>query len=650
MFFKLFSPDYNKVFKPRYGHRLVNIDEKSVLILGGGNLEFVDRFGTIYDLENNTCHNIEIKYSNNVAAKSEEDGLMEENCEYFKGLAAFGMVWIKKENVALIFGGITNERKFSDKLYRLENLSEMKLVETSGDKPTPRIGHTFTKINNEKIFLFGGIDDDGLDFTPKFCNDSYILHIKDQSYIWEKLSFDVKAAQPSPRESHSAVLHDDLIVIFGGANGISRLNDVWLFNFKNKCFTCAETIGIEAFGRSMHSAIIIDNLMYIFGGFIQNDPSSKTISRKCTNNLQFLNLDTYKWNHKNFRVKPSPRSGQAVAEWKGRLFIFSGRNDFITSKTFECLEDLWCIDLKKPEKIYDVVLESADTNELKIRWMKTCNTECYLVEIREEIATDSFKKATIRKSKRSLLPERSSSNVIIKKTKGANEKQLIPNIVINEIKIGNNIEQLDGISDEKLEGNESTDSETESSRFRGIWCLAGIYKENFCTVKSYLTYQVNRSSLNSTNIPNLLDMKQIVLTSGQCYSIRISAINSNGLSKYSNYVTFKTKYEDEASSNMIFDINVECHLGEIYFYVISWKTQLEDVEFNVTIEEFSQEYTKKTLIYKGKSTICKFRSNILSQTNDNFMIRIQVFSFFKQVIHETRIHYQDGIITEIKNL
>jgi len=104
----------------------------------------------------------------------------------------------------------------------------------SGDPPCPRLGHSFTLVN-DKVYLFGGLSnesDDPKNNIPRYLNDIYYLQLAtNQAGSWDiPVTF---GQAPSPRESHSCVLYtnkdgsEPRLIIFGGMSGC-RLGDLWM--------------------------------------------------------------------------------------------------------------------------------------------------------------------------------------------------------------------------------------------------------------------------------------------------------------------------------------------------------------------------------------------------------------------------------------
>lgn len=149
---------------------------------------------------------------------------------------------------------------------------------------------------------------------------------------------------PSSRERHVAgicniyilVVHDRSIFIFGGYDGVNRLNDFYEFNTDNN--TWQEVIysgsGLPPSARHSSCAIVYDGSMYVFGGYDGN----------CKSDLHRFNFETNTWNEMK-KVPtlfwPRERYRTSAALYKDHMYVYGGHDG---SKQ---LEDFCAFDLSK---------------------------------------------------------------------------------------------------------------------------------------------------------------------------------------------------------------------------------------------------------------------------------------------------------------
>ena len=364
-FFKApFSP--SSIFlSPNYGSKAVKINGgENVLFFGGGCNKFRDSV-VIYNFAKNSYQKFSLN-KENFNNFDYTDDFVEENS--FCGLAAMDMVYVEKDNTVLIYGGITGENGFSDTLYVLENYADLKIIQTTGDRPSARIGHTFTKINDNEIVLIGGVENVSrtrYKIIPKYLNDIYILHINESSYRWERIDAQ-NFEEPCPRESHSTIFFENQnqLIVYGGMNGIKRINDVWILNLHSLKWTKVNTSG--AIARSMHTATLIDDKMYVFGGFTHDRYNSK--EWKCTNNIQYLDLQSLKWRNISVTIRPLSRAGHVAIEYHGRLYIWSGRvgSNFDETHPIKCHDDVWYFESKNPLKVTNVEIRNIEKESFRV--------------------------------------------------------------------------------------------------------------------------------------------------------------------------------------------------------------------------------------------------------------------------------------------
>ena len=122
--------------------------------------------------------------------------------------------------------------------------------------PSPRDLHTAV-VHGRGIYIFGGYD--GYNRVDDF-------HRYDiQSQNWQQLDPTNPEQGPSPRHSHSSVVHEDHMYVFGGYDGHYR-NDLYKYNFKTNMWHEIRKDGIWPKSRYRTSATVLDNKMYLFGG------------------------------------------------------------------------------------------------------------------------------------------------------------------------------------------------------------------------------------------------------------------------------------------------------------------------------------------------------------------------------------------------
>jgi hypothetical protein len=92
---------------------------------------------------------------------------------------------------------------------------------------------------------------------------------------------------PSARGYSTAVVHArHHVYTFGGSAGSSRKNDMWVH--KNDAWTQVETNGDVPSPRNSHSAVVWRDSIIVFGGWDG--------SRNC-NDLYFFDIPTSSWRH-----------------------------------------------------------------------------------------------------------------------------------------------------------------------------------------------------------------------------------------------------------------------------------------------------------------------------------------------------------------
>jgi len=99
---------------------------------------------------------------------------------------------------------------------------------------------------------------------------------------------EVPVGEGAPRRTeHTAVVHNNMMVVFGGYSGVGYENSVVTFDFQTGQWQNLVIQGESPSARSAHTAVVVGNSMYVFGGWN---------GVHCMNDLHELNFETNTWN------------------------------------------------------------------------------------------------------------------------------------------------------------------------------------------------------------------------------------------------------------------------------------------------------------------------------------------------------------------
>ncbi|KAF7331156.1 Galactose oxidase [Mycena sanguinolenta] len=180
--------------------------------------------------------------------------------------------------------------------------------ETVGETPPPSRAHTATLVDR-KIVVYGG----GQGST--YYDTVYVLDTVTRRWSCPN----VAGQKPPPRRAHTAVLYHGKIYMFGGGNGMTALNDVWTLDVSNMGkmrWDELQTSGRKPSHRGYHTANLIGNVMIVVGGSDGKD---------CFNDIWCLNLDTLRWT-KLVVETPHRRLSHTSTQVGSYLFIVGGHD------------------------------------------------------------------------------------------------------------------------------------------------------------------------------------------------------------------------------------------------------------------------------------------------------------------------------------
>eukprot|EP00698_Gefionella_okellyi_P025313 TRINITY_DN9234_c0_g1_i1.p1 TRINITY_DN9234_c0_g1~~TRINITY_DN9234_c0_g1_i1.p1 ORF type:complete len:1132 (-),score=272.22 TRINITY_DN9234_c0_g1_i1:130-3525(-) len=197
----------------------------------------------------------------------------------------------------LVFGG-SNDVEVCNDMYVLDVETNVWTTPTqTGHLPPPVRGHTLVlHEHTQTAYLFGGR---GVDFNT----DVFALHLP--TLRW---SFVPARSAPSSREHHTAVVWEDQMIVFGGANAEGALNDTCVFDLLRRVWVRVDVRGTRPITRYGHCAAMAGCEMHIIGGCCDGEHYCDV------NVLRLSKTQPLMWEQPQVAGDaPTPRSGQSCA-------------------------------------------------------------------------------------------------------------------------------------------------------------------------------------------------------------------------------------------------------------------------------------------------------------------------------------------------
>ena len=120
--------------------------------------------------------------------------------------------------------------------------------------PSPRHSHSAI-VYNDSMFVFGGYDgsyrSDFHEFDFVHCSWRPVL---------------ANGRTPRARYRATACVHEDMMILFGGHDGTRHLSDVHTFDFLTQSWSLLMTDGVPPLPRDSHVSVVYKHSMYVFGG------------------------------------------------------------------------------------------------------------------------------------------------------------------------------------------------------------------------------------------------------------------------------------------------------------------------------------------------------------------------------------------------
>eukprot|EP01006_Ploeotia_vitrea_P015221 TRINITY_DN4281_c0_g1_i1.p1 TRINITY_DN4281_c0_g1~~TRINITY_DN4281_c0_g1_i1.p1 ORF type:complete len:358 (+),score=20.25 TRINITY_DN4281_c0_g1_i1:37-1074(+) len=252
-----------------------------------------------------------------------------------------------EKKTMLIFGGYSPRCKGPTNdiwEYEIESTTWTKVEHPANAiQPSPRYSHTTCMVGDTMV-VFGGSDGDTL------LREVWHYKIGPESREWKKVK---NENGPSARCYHCAVkVSTDAMLVIGGFDGNSRLNDVWYYTPHNCRWTEVECSGFMPSPRDGAAAYMLGNVVYLFGGF----------SHVRLNDFYTLDWDTKVWSRlAQGEGLPAGRTYSSMLPWQEKLYIFhgfDGQSAINDVYEFDPKEPKWKkVEWTTPQAAPDLVLE-----------------------------------------------------------------------------------------------------------------------------------------------------------------------------------------------------------------------------------------------------------------------------------------------------
>ena len=240
-----------------------------------------------------------------------------------------------------------------------KELEKLYKVQTIGDIPANRFGHTLVHLTKIKICLFGGSVGDS--HKLNYTNDVFIYRILTK--MWKKINIKDKDSIPKERAAHAAASNNNgQMAIYGGSTTSGGLAEdcLYIFSLNPKdenegIWAKIKTEGPTPGGRYGHSLTFLNPYFVLFGGNFNPNLSNEIwiININDTNDVcQWIKIN-YSDDKDNIPVERLYHSSEVCnyGKYKNRLIIFGGRD----SKN-NPLNDLWILDIKDDQGEWTKVL------------------------------------------------------------------------------------------------------------------------------------------------------------------------------------------------------------------------------------------------------------------------------------------------------
>eukprot|EP00594_Rhizosolenia_setigera_P021143 CAMPEP_0178980024 /NCGR_PEP_ID=MMETSP0789-20121207/26237_1 /TAXON_ID=3005 /ORGANISM="Rhizosolenia setigera, Strain CCMP 1694" /LENGTH=793 /DNA_ID=CAMNT_0020670333 /DNA_START=181 /DNA_END=2560 /DNA_ORIENTATION=- len=208
-----------------------------------------------------------------------------------------------------VFGGYDGQTRVNDFhsfSFVEKRWSQINPSPSSGAPPSPRDRHV-SVVHGHCFYVFGGFD--GSIRVQDFHKFDF------RTNEWSRI-FSLRGNSPSPRHSHSAVVHMNCMYVFGGE-----------FNFRTSTWSVVPSAGRSPRARYRGTCVVHSHKMYLFGGHEGTTHLADTY---------IFDFHTRVWSYLNTQgVPPIPRDSHVAVVYRDSMYVFGGSTGSAMNDLFE---------------------------------------------------------------------------------------------------------------------------------------------------------------------------------------------------------------------------------------------------------------------------------------------------------------------------
>ncbi|XP_026807019.1 uncharacterized protein LOC113549757 [Rhopalosiphum maidis] len=216
-------------------------------------------------------------------------------------------------------------------------------------------------VYQDKVYVFGG----EVGFSSASESPLWSYSIKDN--LWKKVKGKSGSNVPKGRRGHTALVYRNSMIIYGGYRDLKgSTNEMWAFHFDTESWHLLSQGRVLPPARHKHSAIIHDDIMWVYGGMTDLHERS---------DLWKFDFVKKKWSVLKTKVNPGLLHGHSATKVMGSMIIFGGKkggqfsNDlwkfYFATETWEKVHTTYPQPPPICEAVTLTVLETTSTSTTK---------------------------------------------------------------------------------------------------------------------------------------------------------------------------------------------------------------------------------------------------------------------------------------------